>query len=156
MASLSWFTLFACVLIHKQTIVGNWWMGFATYGCWPVFWSTFQGLSYLSYPVLGLLSEVFRWNFKTILVSFVLMAVSSTTMLVTSTIWIIGQEQCIAYGQHKFTIIIVIQVLFIMIGIIIYDNYCSFPSLNIVTWSDIIIMIIHHQELYRTTCRVGM
>ena len=116
MSSLSWFTLFGCVLIHTQIFVGNWWLGFATYSYWPIFWSTFQGLLYLSYPVLGLLSEVFRWNFKTILVSFVLMAVSSITMLITSTVWIIG----VVYSlwPHIHNIVVIVQVPFLVIGII--------------------------------------
>ena len=116
MANLSWFTLLASILIHTQTIVGNWWMGFATYGFWPKFWCTFQGLLYLSYPVLGLLSEVLQWNFKTILVSFILMAVSSISMLITSTVWIIGTVYRL-WPQIPY-IVIVIQVPFIMIGII--------------------------------------
>ena len=116
MSSLSWFTLFACVLIHTQTFVGNWWMGLATYSYWPIFWSTFQGLLYLSYPVFGLLSEVFQWNFKTILVSFVLMAVSSIVMLITSTSWIIG----VVYSlwPRIDNIIIFILLPFLVIGII--------------------------------------
>ena len=116
MASLSWFTLFACVLIHTQTFVGNWWMGFATYGYWPIFWSTFQGLLYLSYPVFGLLSEVLQWNFKTILVSFILMAVSSIVMLITSTSWIIG----VVYSlwPQIDNIILFILLLFLVTGII--------------------------------------
>ena len=116
MANLSRFTLLASILIHTQTFVGNWWMGFATYGFWPKFWSTFQGLLYLSYPVLGLLSEVFRWNFKTILVSFILMAVSSIPMLITSTVWIIGAVNRL-WPQIPY-IVIFIQVPFIVIGII--------------------------------------
>ena len=116
MASLSWFTLFACVLIHTQALVGNWWMGFASYGYWPIFWCTFQGLLYLSYPVFGLLSEVFQWNFKTILVSFILMAVSSISMMVTSSVWIIGAVYSL-WPQIPY-IIIVIQVPFLVIGII--------------------------------------
>ena len=88
MAEYSWFTLFACILIHTQTFVGNWWIVFVTHGYWPIFWSTFQGVLYLSYPVFGLLSEVFRWNFKTILVSFILMLVSSIVMLISSTFWV--------------------------------------------------------------------
>ena len=116
MSSLSWFTLFACVLIHTQVFVGNWWLGFATYSYWPIFWCTFQGLLYLSYPVFGLLSEVFRWNFKTILVSFILMAVSSTLMLITSTAWIIG----VVYSlwPHIHNIVVLVQVPFIVTGII--------------------------------------
>ena len=116
MASLSWFTLFACVLIHTQGFVGNWWIGFATYDNWPIFWSTFQGLLYLSYPVFGLLSEVFRWNFKTILVSFILMAVSSILMLITSTVWIIGAVYSLWPQIHN--IIVFAQVPFLVIGII--------------------------------------
>ena len=116
MASLSWFTLFACVLIHTQALVGNWWLGFAAHGYWAIFWSTFQGLLYLSYPVFGLLSEVFQWNFKTILVSFILMATSSILMLVTSTVWIIG----VVYSlwPQIYYIIVSIQVPFLVIGII--------------------------------------
>ena len=117
MASLSWFSLFACVLIHTQVLTGNWWLGFAARGYWPIFWCTFQGLLYLSYPVLALLSEVFLWNFKTILVSFILMAVSSTAMLITSTIWIIGAVHSLWPAQIHY-IVIVIQVPFIMTGII--------------------------------------
>ena len=116
MSSLSWFTLFACVLIHTQVLVGNWWIGFATYSYWPIFWSTFQGLLYLSYPVLGLLSEVFRWNFKTILVSFILMALSSILMLITSTVWIIGVVYSLWPPIHN--IIVIAQVPFLVIGII--------------------------------------
>ena len=116
MSSLSWFTLFACVLIHTQTFVGNWWMGLAAYSYWPIFWSTFQGLLYLSYPVFGLLSEVFQWNFKTILVSFVLMAVSSIVMMITSSSWIIG----VVYSlwPRIDNIIIFILLPFLVIGII--------------------------------------
>ena len=116
MSSLSWFTLIASVLIHTQTVVGNSWMGFNTYGYWPIFWSTFQGLLYLSYPVFGLLSEVFRWNFKTILVSFILMAVSSIPILITSTVWFIGTVYSLWPQNHY--IVIVIEVPFIMIGIL--------------------------------------
>ena len=116
MANLSWFTLFACVLIHTQTIVGNWWMGFVAYDYWPLFWCTFQGLLYLSYPVSGLLSEVFQWNFKTILVSFILMAVSSIVMLITSTVQIIGLVYSL-WPQIPH-IIIAIELPSIMIGII--------------------------------------
>ena len=116
MASLSWFTLFACVLIHTQTFVGNWWIGFVAYSYWPIFWCTFQGLLYLSYPVFGLLSEVFRWNFKTILVSFILMAVSSIVMLVTSTVWIIGVVCSVWPQMHN--IVVLVQVPFLVIGII--------------------------------------
>ena len=116
MASLSWFTLFACVLIHTQTFVANWWIGLVTYSYWPIFWSTIQGLLYLSYPVFGLLSEVFRWNFKTILVSFILMAVSSILMLVTSTVWIIGVVYSLWPPIHN--IIVPVQVPFLVIGII--------------------------------------
>ena len=116
MSSLSWFTFFACVLIHTQVLVGNWWIGFATYGHWPIFWCTFQGLLYLSYPVFGLLSEVFRWNFKTILVSFILMALSSIVMLVTSTVWIIGVDNSLWPQMHN--IIVLAQVPFLVIGII--------------------------------------
>ena len=116
MASLSWFTLFACVLIHTQVIVGNWWLGFVAYDYWPIFWCTFQGLLYLSYPVFGLLSEIFRWNFKTILVSFILMAVSSIPMLITSTVWIIGAVYSL--WPQIDPIVIVIQVAFFVIVII--------------------------------------
>ena len=116
MASLSWFTLFACVLIHTQVLVGNWWMGFATYDHWPVFWCTFQGLLYLSYPVFGLLSEILRLNFKTILVSFLLMALSSILMLTTSTLWIIGVDNSLWPQIHN--IIVLVQVPFLVIGII--------------------------------------
>ena len=116
MASLSWFTMLACILIHTQTFVGNWWMGFITHGYWPIFWCIFQGLLYLFYPVCGLLSEVFRWNFKTIIVSFILMAVSSIAMLITSTVWIIGVVYSLWPQIHY--IIIGIDVPFLVIGII--------------------------------------
>ena len=117
MANMSWFTLFACVLIHTQIFVGNWWLGFvAAYDYFVIFWSTFQGLLYLSYPVMGLLSEVFQWNFKTILVSFILMVVSSIVMLITSVVWIIGEVYSIWPAHIHF--IIVTQVVFVVIGII--------------------------------------
>ena len=114
---MSWFTLFACVLIHTQIFVGNWWLGLvAAYDYFVIFWSTFQGLLYLSYPVMGLLSEVFQWNFKTILVSFILMVVSSIVMLITSVVWIIGVVYSIWPAHIHF--IIVVQVVVVVIGII--------------------------------------
>ena len=78
--------------------------------------SVFQGLLYLFYPVCGLLSEVFRWNFKTIIISFILMAVSSIAMLITSTVWIIGAVHSL--WPHIHNIVVLVQVLFLVIGII--------------------------------------
>ena len=115
MASLSWFTLFACVLIHTQFFVGNWWMLLVTYSYWPVLWSTFQGLLYLSYPVFGLLSEVLQWNFKTILVSFILMAVSSIMMSIASTVWIIEVVYSLWPQIHDIAIAILLPFLVIAI-----------------------------------------
>ena len=69
-------------------------------------------IQYLDY----LVSEVFRWNFKTILVSFILMAVSSIVMLVTSTVWIIGVDNSLWPQMHN--IIVLVQVPFLVIGII--------------------------------------
>ena len=119
MASLSWFTLLDCVLIHTQAFVGNWWMGLVTYSYWPVFWSTFQGLLYLSYPVFGLLSEVFRWNFKTILVSFILMALSSIAMSINSTVWII--EVVYSLWPQIHDIVIAILLPFFVISVSMFE-----------------------------------
>ena len=98
MGDFSWFTLSACILIHTQTFVSNWWIIFVTHGYWPIFWSTFQGVLYLSYPVFGLLSEVLQGKFKTILVSFILMAVSSFVSLISSIVWVNT-----VYYHHSWT-----------------------------------------------------
>ena len=84
-----WFILLCCLTIHFHLLVIVKWMSsFATPND-ALHYNLLQGLVYLLYPVCGWIAEVCFSNFKMIKWSFIILLMSSVTIVILSIVYMV-------------------------------------------------------------------
>ena len=112
MASFSMLILLSCLLIHIQLLNSNNWIDMSIPYYVPLILSLSKGISYLSYPLCGWIADVKLSNFQMIKWSFILVFVSSFSMLIS------GLWSIVSNDMVNDLYIAVSGVVFILTGLI--------------------------------------
>ena len=122
MVAISKFTLLSCFCIHFLIVTyDNNWIANVLSNHIPIFWSLFQGISFLLYPLCGWLADIYVTQFRMIASSFILVIASSVIMVMGAVFMIIHPR---IFENIEYTGIFIVG-LYIMINLVALGMYES-------------------------------
>ena len=89
--------------MHLQLLANHIWVSDLTDGIFPLLMNQFYGISFILYPIYGIIAEAYSSNFKMIRLSLVLMIIGSLVMVVMGAIILLQ-------GSHPQTLPIVFAI----------------------------------------------